>query len=160
MSTDGRVGFTRVRDLAVVGLVAAVLGLLLVSLSYSSIPPLPRLAGAPAAVFGAALAVVGVAFRRRLRDTSFPEPGTEPRRPLEPLTAARALMTAKASSLAGAAFAGLWLGLLGYVAPRSADVAAARADTLTAVVGLGCAAALVAGALFLEHCCRTPEPRR
>lgn len=159
MSTDGRLGFTRARDLVLVGVVAAVAGFLLVSLSYSSIPQLPRLAGLPAAILGVALGLVGWAFRRRLRDAATPAVGREPRRPLEPLTAARALMTAKASSLAGAAFGGLWVGMLIHVAPRSGQVAAAAADTLTAVIGLGGAAVLVAGALFLEHCCRTPDPR-
>lgn len=159
MSTDGKLGFTRIRDLAAVGAVAAVVGYLLVSLSYSSIPQLPRLAGLPAAILGVALAIVGWAFRRRMRETAAPAAGAEPRRPLEPLTAARALMTAKAGSLAGAAFGGLWLGMLVHVVPRSGQVAAAEADTLTAVIGLACAAVLVAGALFLEHCCRTPQPR-
>lgn len=159
MSTDGKLGFTRVRDLAVVGAVAGVAGYLLVSVSYSSIPQLPRLAGLPAALLGVALALVGWAFRRRLRDTASATVGVEPRRPLEPLTAARALMTAKAGSLAGAAFGGLWLGLLVHVAPRSGEVAAAGADTVTAVVGLVSAAVLIAGALYLEHCCRSPAPR-
>jgi hypothetical protein len=53
--------------------------------------------------------------------------------------------------------AGAWGGLLGYVAPRSADIAAAADDTVAALVGLLGASCLVAGALWLQHCCRTPD---
>ena len=49
-------------------------------------------------------------------------PGT---RPVQPLVAARAVLVAKASALAGAIMAGAWAGLLAYVLPRSGDVAAA-----------------------------------
>ena len=52
---------------------------------------------------------------------------------------------------------GAWAGLLGYVAPRSADIAAASGDTPAAVIGVISALALVAGALWLQHCCRTPD---
>jgi arginine exporter protein ArgO len=69
-------------------------------------------------------------------------------------------MTAKATALAGAAVAGLWFGLLAFVLPDSALISAARSDTLTAVVGLFCAAIMVAGALYLEFCCRAPEDPR
>jgi hypothetical protein len=76
---------------------------------------------------------------------------------VQPLVAARAVLVARASALAGALVAGAWAGLLGYVAPRSADIAAAGGDTLAATVGLVGALVLVAGALWLQHCCRTPD---
>jgi hypothetical protein len=71
--------------------------------------------------------------------------------------AARAVLVAKASSLAGAVMAGVWGGLLAHVLPRAADVAAAASDALAAGVGLACALVLVGGALWLEWCCRTPD---
>ena len=62
----------------------------------------------------------------------------------------------------GAVVAGAWAGLLGYVVPRASTVSAAASDTAAGVVGLGCALALVGGALWLERCCRAPgdgDPR-
>jgi hypothetical protein len=52
---------------------------------------------------------------------------------------------------------GAWLGLLGYLLPLRAEVAAAAEDVPSGVVGMGCAAALIAAALYLEWCCRTPD---
>ncbi len=141
---------TRVRDLVVPALVAAVVAHLLVRLAYGSLPQFPVPAGVPLAVLGAAEAVAGSAIRARIRR----RPGS---RPMQPLVAARAVLVAKASALAGAIMTGAWMGLLLYVAPRSPDVAAAAGDTAAAVVGTVCSAALVAGALWLQHCCRTPD---
>jgi len=160
MSADRRLGFTRVRDLLAVGLLAAIAGYVLVRLNYGRMPVLPRLAGVVAALVGLAEAVAGWGLRSRIRAAAHPRrPDDPPARPVPPLTAARAVLAAKATSLAGAAFAGLWLGLLAYVLPASDDVAAAGADTVTALIGLVGALVMVAGALFLEHCCRIPaEP--
>lgn len=155
---DGRLGLTRWRDLAVVCLVAAVAGYLLVRVSYSRIPPLPRLAGLLAALLGIGEAVAGFGLRRRIRPPERTAAAPSPR-PLEPLTAARAVMVAKATALAGAALAGLWLGLLGYVLPSWSEFAAARADGITGFVGLAGAVVMVAGALFLERSCLVPEDK-
>jgi hypothetical protein len=76
---------------------------------------------------------------------------------VQPLVAARAVLVAKASALAGAIMAGAWAGLLVHVLPGSADIAAAAADSEAAGVGLVCALLLVGGALWLERCCRTPD---
>ncbi len=148
---ESGLGFTRARDLLVVALVAAVAGFLVVRFSYSRIPALPRLAGSAAALLGVAEALFGLALRRRI------VPGRDPvGGPVPPLLAARALLAGKATALAGAALAGLWVGLLGYVLPRSGQVDAARADLPTAVIGLVGAALMTGGALVLEACCRTP----
>ena len=153
---DGRLGLTRWRDLAVVCLVAAVAGYLLVRVSYARIPPLPRLAGLLAALLGIGEAVAGFGLRRRIRP---PEQtaGAPPPRPVEPLTAARAVMVAKVTALAGAALGGLWLGLLGYVLPSWSDFAAAQADGVTGFIGLAGAVVMVAGALVLERSCLVPK---
>lgn len=155
---DGRMGLTRWRDIAVVCLVAAVAGYLLVRVSYSRIPPLPRLAGLLAALVGIGEAVAGFGLRRRIRPPA-QAAGAPARRPVEPLTAARAVMVAKATALAGAALGGLWLGLLGYVLPSWSEFAAARADGITGFIGLVGAAMMVGGALFLERSCLVPEDR-
>ena len=141
---------TRPRDLFAVALVTAVLANLLVRLAYGSLPQIPLLAGGTLGVLGVAEAIAGNALRARIRR----RPGT---RPVQPLVAARAVLVAKASALAGAVMAGIWGGLLAHVLPLAADVTAAGSDTLAGAVGLACALGLVAGALWLEHCCRTPD---
>lgn len=150
-------GPTRVRDLLAVALVAAVAGYALTRLNYNRMPALPRLAGLAAALIGIGEAIAGFGLRSRIRQGGRDEPGRPARPPVPPLTAARALMAGKASALAGAALAGLWLGVAVYVTPYAATVLAAGDDTLSAVIGLGSALLMVAGALFLERCCRAPE---
>jgi hypothetical protein len=76
---------------------------------------------------------------------------------VQPLVAARAVLVARASALAGAVMTGVWAGLLAYVAPRSGDVAAAAGDTTAAALGVVGAVVLVGGGLWLQHCCRTPD---
>jgi len=141
---------TRPRDLLAVGLVVAVLANLAVRLTYASLPGFPLLGGITLAVLGAAEAIGGRALRARIRR----EPGT---RPVQPLVAARAVVLAKASSVAGAVVGGAWLGLLVFTAPQAGTIQAAGSDTAAAAVGLACALVLIGGALWLEHCCRTPD---
>ncbi len=57
---------------------------------------------------------------------------------------------------AGAAVAGLWVGLLLYVLPSWSVLVAAQADSITGIIGLVGAVIMVGGGLFLEHCCRAP----
>ncbi len=151
-----RMGPTRVRDLVVVAVVFAVASFLLVRLSYGSIPPLPTLAGLAAAVLGVAEAIVGSGLRARIAAPR-QENGLPSKPPVPPLVAARAVMTAKATSLAAAAVAGLWVGLLAYVLPDAAVVVAARSDTRTGAIGLVGALVMMAGALYLEYCLRAPK---
>ena len=166
---EGGIGLTRARDLVAVGLVAAVLSYLLVRLNYGRMPGLPRFAGLAPAVLGIGEGVYGYLLRQRLRrwadrprdgGAGSLGPSGTGRNPVEPvpaLTAARALMAAKATALAGAALAGLWLGLLLYVLPNWTVVAAAQSDGITGLIGVAGSAVMIAGALFLERCCRTPD---
>jgi hypothetical protein len=140
----------RPRDLVVTALVVAVVAHLLVRLTYGSLPAFPLSAGLPLAVLGMAEAIGGSALRSRIRDRS----GA---RPVQPLVAARAVLVARASALAGAVMTGVWAGLLAYVAPRSGDIAAAAGDTTAAALGVVGALVLVGGGLWLQHCCRTPD---
>jgi hypothetical protein len=151
-----RMGPTRPRDLVAVAVVCAVLGYLLVRFNYGRIPPLPRLAGLAAAVLGVAEAIFGHGLRARIQADRSSGSGRD-KPPVPPLTAARAVMTAKATALAGAALAGLWIGLLVYVVPDSDMITAARSDTATGAVGLADAAVMLLGALYLEFCCRAPS---
>lgn len=142
--------FTRARDLVVAGLVAAVLVHLLVRVLYGQLPPLPTFAGVTLLVLAVVEAVLAFSIRTRVRA---PREG----RPLQPLTAARAVALAKASSLLGAIMAGVWLGVLAYVLPRRAEITAAADDLPSTVVGVICSAVLIGAALWLEWCCRTPR---
>jgi hypothetical protein len=142
--------FTRARDLAGVGVVAAVVVYLAVRLLYAQLPPLPTFAGVTLLVLAIVEAALGVSLRSRIRN-----PGDG--RPVQPLAAARALALAKASSLLGAIMLGAWLGVLGYVLPRRDELAAAAEDLPSTIVGAVCAAVLIGAALWLEYCCRTPH---
>lgn len=167
---DRRLQFTRQRDLLLIAGTAMVIGYLLVRVSYGRLPVLPRLAGLSAAVLGIGEALAGFNIRARLRmsrpaQRNRTEVGPDRQRngrwgdlrPLPPLVGARALMVAKASSLAGAGLVGLWAGLLIYVVPLSGSVLAAGADAITGVIGVVSALVMTVGALWLERCCVHPE---
>lgn len=143
------IGLTRWRDLAVVAVVAAGIGYLLLRWNYQRLPPMPRLAGLPAVLIGIGEAIFGWGLRNRIRGR-----GT---RPVDPLAAARAVAAAKATALAAAAFGGLWIGVIGYLLPLAGEVTAAADDRTAALIGLICAVLMLAGGLFLERCCRTPD---
>ncbi|MFC0546732.1 DUF3180 domain-containing protein [Kutzneria chonburiensis] len=143
--------FTRFRDLLAVALVAGLLTVLVLRLVYAALPTLPRLAGV---TFGV-LAVVEAILAWQLRNRIAGKPGV---RPVEPLTAARAVALAKASSLVGALMSGVWIAVVLTVLPLAAVSSAAADDRTTGLVGLVGSAALVAAALWLEHCCKTPDP--
>ncbi|SEK47385.1 DUF3180 domain-containing protein [Rhodococcus maanshanensis] len=144
---------TRIRDLLGLAAFAAIATWLLVRAFYGSLPPIPLFAGA--SLYPVAAIEVGVAFmiRSRVRGHQL---GQGPRQ-LHPITAARAVALAKASALVGAASSGVWLGLLLYLLPQRSTVQAASDDTAGTVVGLVAGVALVAAALWLEHCCKAPE---
>ncbi|MGH3940788.1 MAG: DUF3180 domain-containing protein [Pseudonocardiaceae bacterium] len=142
--------FTRARDLVGAGAVAVVLVNLLFQLSYGDLPPLPPLAGTTLLVVAFVEVVLGVTLRARIQR----RPGA---RPVQALTAAKAVVLAKASSMAGSITAGAWVGVLVHVLPQRDRVPDAASDTVTASVGVFCAGALVAAGLWLEHCCRTPD---
>lgn len=158
MSTDPslRLGSTRPRDLVAVALVAAIIGYLLVRFNYRHLPPFPRFAGITAAVLGIGEALFGNGLRARIQaDRSPGAPSSK--LPVPPLVAARAMMTGKATALAGSAVGGLWIGLLAYVAPDAGMVVAAQSDSVTATIGLASAVVMCGGALYLEFCCRAPK---
>jgi hypothetical protein len=140
---------TRARDLVIPAVFTALLVHLLLRIGYDRLPPLPTLAGSTLAL----VAVVEAAFGYSLRARIARRPGT---RPVLPLTAARAVALAKASSLVGAIMLGGWLAVIAFTLPQREEMTAAGSDTGSAVVGALCAAALIAAALWLEYCCRTP----
>lgn len=151
----GRMRFTRARDLATAGVFTAVVVYLAIRLLYGELPPLPTFAGVTLLVLAVVEAALGASLRGRIR--RMVEGKLDGGRPLQPLTAARAVALAKASSLLGAIMLGAWLGVLGYLLPRRGELAAAADDVPSAIIGAVCAAALIAAALWLEYCCRAPH---
>jgi hypothetical protein len=139
--------FTRPRDLVVAGLLGLGLGYLLFQMAYGSLPQLPLLAGVTFAVLAVIEVVLAFSIRSRIKSG----------RLVAPIGVARSVALAKASSLAGAFMAGVWVAALAYLFPRRDELVAAVLDTRAAVVGAVSAAALVAAGLWLEHCCRTPR---
>ncbi|GLY55295.1 DUF3180 domain-containing protein [Lentzea sp. NBRC 102530] len=142
--------FTRPRDLTAVALIAALLAHLLLRLAYDTLPPLPVLAGSTLFVIAVVEVVLAFSLRARIQR----RPGA---RPVQPLTAARAVALAKASSVLGALMLGAWTGVLVYVIPVRDSFPAASNDLVAAVIGMISAVALTAAALWLEHCCKTPK---
>jgi len=142
---------TRARDLAGIGIVIAMLAWLLVRQYYGALPPLRWFIPLSLGVLGIAELMGARTLRSRIG-------GAAGLPPVNALMAARALVLAKASAVAGAGFAGLWLGLLAYTLPNLGFLAAAGDDTVTGIIGVLSSALLVAGALVLENACRTPPP--
>lgn len=145
-------GPTRLRDLAVIAAVTTVIAWILVRYNYGDLPALPTLAGV--VLYILALLEVVIAFVVRARVAS--RDVGRARGQLHPLTAARVLALAKASAILGALAIGVWAGVLIYLTSNS-DLFAARADRPAAIVGIVGGVLLVAAALWLEYCCRTPD---
>ncbi|WP_111508063.1 DUF3180 domain-containing protein [Mycobacterium kyogaense] len=146
-------GLTRARDLVAGAVAAAVLGYLLVRATYRYFPPITVWTGM--SLLGVAVALAGWGFyvRARVRDG---EIGVGRGR-LHPLAVARSVVIAKAAAWMGAVVLGWWVAVAAYVLPRRDALRVAAADSPGAVVAALCALALVAAALWLQHCCRSPE---
>ena len=155
----------RRRDLAVLTLGLGFAAWWLIRSFYGDLPPLDWWLPAPLGVLAVAEALGARTLGTRLaalRDARAGKrpvaksPSTAPVRPVEPMLVARIAVLAQASAYVGAVFLGIWAGVLAHVAPAVGRLQAAGGDTLTAVIGVGCSAALVAAALWLESVCRIP----
>ena len=155
----------RRRDLGVLALGLAVATWLVVRASYGDLPTLDWWLPTPLAVLAVAEALGARTLKARLTalraarsrsGTPTAASGEAPVRPVEPMLVARLAVLAQASAYVGAVFAGVWAGVLAHVGPQVGRLQAAGGDTVTAVVGIACAAALVAAALWLESACRVP----
>lgn len=155
------------RDLAVLALGLAVAAWLLVRSLYGDLPRLQWWLPTPLAVLALAEVMAATIVRDRLRSLRAaraagrgrPQKGRQPTgpvRPLEPMLVARLAVLAQASAYVGAVLLGVWAGVLAYVGPASGRLQAAGGDSVTAVIGIVCAAALVGAALWLESVCRIP----
>jgi len=155
----------RRRDLAVLAVGLAFAAWWLIRSFYGELPPLDWWLPAPLGVLAVAEALGARTLATRLtalRDARAGKrpvaktPSTAPVRPVEPMLVARIAVLAQASAYVGAVFLGIWAGVLAHVAPAVGRLQAAGGDTLTAVIGVVCSAALIAAALWLESVCRIP----
>jgi hypothetical protein len=147
-------GPTRKRDLTAATLVATIIGYVLVRGLYGWFPPITVVTGLSLLAVAAAEAAWAFYIRSKVNDGKIgPGPGR-----LHPLAVARSVTIAKASGWVGALALGWWFGVLGYLIPRR-SVQVAVEDTAGAVVAAASALALVVAALWLQHCCKSPEDR-
>lgn len=151
---------TEPATLVVAALAAAAVGWLLVSNLYQDMPAL----GWPPVMIIVALAAVeaGAAWNLRVRihQRGRARTRSDPRgrpEPVDPLRVASFAVLAKASSVAGALFAGFYAGMLPWLGLEAGRLAAASADLPPSVAGLLASGALLATALWLESSCRIPE---
>lgn len=139
-------------DLAAIGLVGLGAGWALATSAYGALPAIPIAAGAPFLLLALIEIGAGVLVRRRIEQGRIGVDG----RGLHPLTVARLLVLARASSITGALLAGLWAGLLIELSSAAGRVQAASDDLSGTVLALIAAAVLVGAAVWLERGCRTP----
>lgn len=139
-------------DLAAIGLVGLGAGWALAASAYGSLPTIPVAAGAPILLLALLEIGAGVLVRRRIAQGRVGVDG----RGLHPLTVARLLVLARASSITGALLTGLWAGLLIELTTAAGRVQAAADDLPGTVAALLAALILIGAAVFLERGCRTP----
>ena len=155
------------RDLVVLAIGLTVAAWLLVRAYYGSLPPFRWWMPVPLAVLALAEALGARTLKARLtaerdarsaqrRGRAAASRTAGPVRPIEPMMVARLAVLAQASAYVGAVFVGAWAGVLLHVGPKIGRLEAASGDTVAAVLGVLCAAGVIAAALWLESVCRVP----
>lgn len=146
-------GPTRKRDLTAATVLAAVLGYMFVVLVYRYFPPINVWTGI--SLLAVAVGEAAWAFYVRAKINGG-EIG-DARGWLHPLAVARSVLIAKASAWVGALVLGWWIAVLTYLLPRRSTLRVAGEDTTGAIVAAASALALVVAALWLQHCCKSPQ---
>jgi hypothetical protein len=146
-------GPTRKRDLTAAAVVAAVVGYMLVVLLYRYFPPIDVWTG----VSLLAVAIVEACWAFYVRAKINNNEIGDARGWLHPLAVARSVLIAKASAWVGALVLGWWIAVLIYLLPRRGTLRVAGEDTAGAVVAALSALALLVAALWLQHCCKSPQ---
>ena len=149
---EPRIRPTNPATLFVVALAAAALSWVLIGRYYGDVPQLTWLPALTLLLLAIAEGIAARAIKDRIDRR---RPGTEP---IDPLLVARFVVLAKASSVAGALFTGVYGGVLVWVWAQSGINPYAAADVLPAAEGLAASLLLVAAALWLERNCRIPKP--
>ncbi len=148
-------GPTRKRDLAGAAIAAAIFGYLAIHVLYRHFPPITMWTGLSLLAVAAAEAWWGFSVRAKIADGRVGVGSGM----VHPLAVARTVAVAKASAWVGAIALGWWFAVVVYLRPRRGELRVAAADTPGAVGAAVSAFALVAAALWLQYCCRSPgEP--
>ncbi|NNG98329.1 DUF3180 family protein [Gordonia araii NBRC 100433] len=145
-------GPTRIRDLALLALAAAVLAWVFIAFNFRDFPTIRWYTSAFLLVLAALEATAGLLVRRRVAENEI----GQARQQLHPVTVARLVALAKASAILGAIAAGGWGAITAYLFHLD-DVASADASKPGTIVGVIGGIALVAAALWLEQSCRAPD---
>ncbi len=140
---------TRLTVIAAIVIGAAAVTWVVVSFLYTSLPLLPW-SMVPSLLL-LALGELYTAFFTRARIQRKPDT-----KPIEPLVAARLAALAKASSHAAAVLAGVFGGMVIYLA-SSLDKRTPRHDFFVSGATVLACLALIVAALFLEYSCRVPK---
>ena len=146
-------GPTRKRDLTAAVVVAAVVGYMVVVLLYRYFPPINIWTGLSLLAVGVSEAGWAFYVRAKINDGEI----GDARGWLHPLAVARSVLIAKASAWVGALALGWWIAVLTYLLPRRSTLRVAGEDTTGAIVAAASALALVVAALWLQHCCKSPQ---
>jgi len=144
-----RVHPTNPATLVVLGLGSMAVAWILVANGYGDMPAIPWLPAFTIFALSAFEAFVARNTKARIDR----RPNTTP---VDVLAVARYVVLAKASSPAGAIFAGLYAGILVWL--LGARITAATNDLPPTATGLVASLALVGAALWLERSCRVPKP--
>lgn len=141
---------TRPGNLVLAAVGAGAVAFIVIRQYFGDLPDVTWLAG----LTMAGLAVVeGIAAHNtRARIERRPRAGV-----LNPLFVARLVVLAKASSLAGAIFAGAYGGIAAWALTERARLDVADRNLPPSLAGVVGALALVAAALVLERACRVPK---
>lgn len=146
-------GPTRKRDLAGATIVVAIIGYLLVIGLYRWFPPITAWTGLSLLVVAAAEGAWAFYVRAKINAGEIGDATGW----LHPLSVARSVTVAKASAWMGTAVLGWWIAVLAFLIPRRGSLRVAAEDTPGAVVAAVSALALVVAALWLQHCCKSPQ---
>jgi uncharacterized membrane protein YfcA len=141
-------------SLVLVAACCAAIGWVVALTSFASLPPLPWTAVPALGLLAFGELLLARNLRGRLRAGQQNRLGVKP---VDPLAVPRVVALAKASSTAASAFGGLAAGFCIYTL-ASLGKPAPRHDALVTAFTALAAIALVAAALYLERCCRAPEP--
>jgi len=145
---------TRVWSLLIIAAVSALIAWLIVRVSFASLAELPWTAIPALALLAIGEFLLGRNIASRLHGRLRGRPGTKP---IQPMAVPRVVALAKASSAAASVFGGLAIGVAIYTLPNLSKQYS-RHDALAATFTAVAAVVLAAAALYLERCCRAPEP--
>jgi len=147
---------TRVSVLLGIAAVTALLAFAGASIwdQYGVLPRAPVSAPFTLLALAAAVLATALALRNRLRQIRERRPGAKP---LDPLVAARAVVLAKASSVVGSLFVGLYGGY-GALLLKDLEIGPRRQTLIMCGLCVLAGLLLIAAALFLERVCRVPPP--